>query len=259
MGDPLFHLALFLALLAFPFSSATHTSLTKGSDLSVENSDDILTSPNGAFLAGFFPAGHNAYYFAVWFNNQSCLKDCVVWTANRDQPVNGVNSKLTLKNNGDVTLSDAGYTVVWSTGTLSDSAVRLQLHDSGNLVLQTVGGETLWQSFDSPTDTLVPEQKLTRNTVLVSSRSRGNFSGGYYKLYFDNDNILRLLYNGPDVSSVYWPDPWMVSMQTGRTTFNDSRVALFDSVGNFTSSDGLQFQATDFGEKVREKSPLNSC
>ncbi|XP_031385352.1 putative receptor protein kinase ZmPK1 [Punica granatum] len=115
----------------------------------------------------------------------------------------------------------------------------------------------MWQSFDHPTNTLLPEQKFTRFTELVSSRAGGNIFSGYYKLYFDNDNILRLLYNGPEITSVYWPHPALLPWDSGRTTYNDSRVALLDSLGNFTSSDDWKFLASDYGEKIPRRLTLD--
>ncbi|KAI6689076.1 hypothetical protein NL676_025904 [Syzygium grande] len=131
--------------------------------------------------------------------------------------------------------------------------MNLQLLDTGNLVLRDDKRATLWQSFDSPTDTLLPEQKLTPNAPLISSRSKNNFSSGYYKLYFDNDNLLHLLFSGPKISSVYWPDPWLNSWEAGRTTYNDSRVAMLDHYGNFNSSDDMTFLTADYGAKIQRR------
>ncbi|MCI20990.1 receptor protein kinase 1-like, partial [Trifolium medium] len=133
--------------------------------------------------------------------------------ANRDQPVNGKRSTLSLLKTGNVILTDADYSIVWSTNTNSSKPLELFLFDTGNLVLRehTTNGFVLWQSFDYPTDTLLPEQSFTRYMNLVSSKSDNKYSSGYYKLIFDNDNVLRLLYDGPQVSSIYWPYPWLVS------------------------------------------------
>ncbi|CAK9144194.1 unnamed protein product [Ilex paraguariensis] len=166
--------------------------------------------------------------------------------ANRDQPVNGQGSKLSLLKDGNLILSDAGRTTIWTTST--NSAQQLHLHDIGNLVLSAYQDDTvLWQSFDSPTNTLLPQQQLTRYTTLISSRSHTNHSSGFYKLFFDNDNMLCLLYDGPEVSSIYWPDPWLLSWETGRTTYNSSKIAVLDSSGYFRSSDSLEFSSADFG------------
>ncbi|KAA8526105.1 hypothetical protein F0562_007795 [Nyssa sinensis] len=236
---------------------ATMDRLGKGSSLSVEKPEDVLISPNGAFSAGFHAIGVNVYCFAIWFAKPSQGDNrTLVWMANRDQPVNGRFSKLSMLKNGNLILTDAGQSIVWATNTVSSSTVQLQLHDNGNLVLQTSGSgsgsgseETviLWQSFDSPTDTLLPNQALTRYTKLISSRTQTNHSSGFYKLFFDDDNVLRLVFNGPETSSIYWPDPWILSNVAGRSRYNDTRIAVFDSRGHFRSSDRVEFWAADYG------------
>ncbi|KAI3686855.1 hypothetical protein L1987_80544 [Smallanthus sonchifolius] len=127
--------------------------------------------------------------------------------ANRDQPVNGKHSKLSLRKDGNLVLTDASQYNIWSTQIKSNSSLQLQLHNIGNLILHERGNYPIWRSFDHPADTLLPNQPLTRNTKLVSSRSSTNYSSGFYKLFFDIDNVLRLHYHSPEMTTVYWPDP----------------------------------------------------
>lgn len=133
--------------------------------LSVENPEDdvIVSSPKGTFTAGFSPVGENAYCFAIWFSTQATTKT-VVWMANRDQPVNGKRSTLSLLKTGNLVLTDAGQFDVWSTNTLSSKTLELHLFDTGNLVLREQSNQSavLWQSFGFPTDTLLPGQIFTR-------------------------------------------------------------------------------------------------
>uniref|UniRef100_A0A803LJB3 Receptor-like serine/threonine-protein kinase n=1 Tax=Chenopodium quinoa TaxID=63459 RepID=A0A803LJB3_CHEQI len=233
-----------LLIAPIPIFGINGNSISKGSSLYVENPNDLLTSPNSIFSAGFYPVGNNAFCFAIWFKNS--VDKAVVWMANRDQPVNGKFSRLKLLKDGNLKLMDAGRITVWSSNTFGRSI--LQLLDSGNLVLKNSSQAILWQSFQFPTNTLLANQYLTRELILVSYRSQTNYSSGFYKLYFDNDNVLRLLFDDRmEISSVYWPDIGLVSWEAGRTTFNDSRVANFDSNGHFQSSDGLQFNAIDYG------------
>lgn len=173
--------------------------------------------------------------------------------ANRDHPVNGKRSKLSLQQNGNLFLTDAGKYIItiWSSDSVSDSPSHLRLHDNGNLVLLTPEGLSLWESFGFPTDTLLPQQPLTRYTKLVSSTSPTNYSTGFYSLFFDYDNILRLLYDGPGVSSTYWPAPWLTIWDAGRSPFNNTRIASFDHLGNFSSSDFFTALSTDYGAKLQ--------
>ncbi|XP_040997884.1 putative receptor protein kinase ZmPK1 [Juglans microcarpa x Juglans regia] len=248
---------LFSAL--FAPATSTNRTLSKGLSLSSENPEDVLTSPKGVFSAGFYPVGDNAYCFAIWFasRNSRSQDHTVVWMANRDQPVNGRKSKLSLLRNGNLILTDAGKFTVWGTNTASISSLELHLYDTGNLVLRTLGGESLWESFDFPTDTLLPQQLLTRNTKLVSSRSQTNYSSGFYKLLFDNDNVLCLLYDRANISSPYWPAPWLTSEQANRFVYNSSRIAVLDSFGNFSSSDKFTVSSTDYGQLLHRRLTLD--
>ncbi|KAK3226287.1 hypothetical protein Dsin_006149 [Dipteronia sinensis] len=243
-----------LTVLIFLFLSfQTSTSLlTRGSSLSVEDSSHVLTSPDKTFTCGFYSVGdENAYWFSVWFTNSS--DRTVVWMANRDRPVNGQGSKVSLRRNGAMVLTDVDGTVIWMTNTTSTRADRAELLDSGNLVLKDLQGKILWQSFDFPTDTLLPNQYLTKNTKLISKLGSGNFGSGFYTFYFDNDNVLRLIYDGPDTSSVYWPNPDWTVFQNGRTKYNSSRIAVLDDMGSFLSSDIFQFSAIDMGFGIKRR------
>ncbi|RDX72011.1 putative receptor protein kinase ZmPK1, partial [Mucuna pruriens] len=256
-----FSISLFFLLLLFPFQcSSSLSALNKGSSLSVENhAEDVIVSSNQMFCAGFFQVGQNAFSFAIWFNDpHSHNNTTVVWMANREQPVNGKRSKLSLLNTGNIVLLDAAQITTWSSNTASQAPLKLYLQDDGNLVLSDLQRTILWQSFDSPTDTLLPGQPLTRYTQLVSSRSITNHSSGFYKLLFDDDNVLRLVYDGPDVSSQYWPQPWLLSWQTGRFNYNSSRLAVLNSLGNFTSSDNYIFSTNDYGTVIPRRLTLDS-
>ncbi|WOG90730.1 hypothetical protein DCAR_0309974 [Daucus carota subsp. sativus] len=236
-------------------SFSTRISLSTGSSLDVRYKEDVLVSANEVFSAGFYSVGVNAYCFAIWFTDQSLNKQnhSIVWIANRDYPVNGKGSKLSLLKNGNLVLIDAGqwHPPVWESVTNSNtSEVTLSLADNGNLILRARGGERLWQSFDSPTDTLLPDQPLTRGTLLVSSRSSTNYSSGFYKFRFDDYNILRLSFSNLEVSSLYWPYAWQHPAETNRTMYNSSRIAVFDNYGHFMSTDNLQFRTSDFRSRV---------
>ncbi|MED6109038.1 hypothetical protein PIB30_029887 [Stylosanthes scabra] len=228
--------------------------------MSLDEPNDVIVSPKGTFSAGFYAVGENAYCFGVWFSQNPTL----VWMANHDQPVNGKHSKLSLLSNGNLVLLDADSSHVWSTDTFStpSSAVHLVLYDTGNLVLMEDGDSNnrssavLWQSFDFPTDTLLPEQVFTRFTKLISSKSKTNKSTGLYTLFFDNDNVLRLVYDGPEVSGLYWPNPWNLDWNNFRSSYNSSRVAVLDTLGIFISSDNFTFRTSDYGSVIQRRITL---
>ncbi|KAG6701165.1 hypothetical protein I3842_08G152000 [Carya illinoinensis] len=238
MDISIFFLLLMLIQTPLLSSSSKTFDVLRGSSLSVEDPSDKLVSLNGDFSAGFFPVGENAFCFAIWLTRSS--SPTVVWMANRDDPVDGTGSQLSLSKDGKLRLTNSAG--------ITSSKLQLQLQNTGNLVLNHSESGVNWQSFDSPTDTLLPQQTLTRLSSLVSKSSEVDYSSGYYKLFFDNDNVLRLLYQGPVVSSLYWPDPELSDPGlAGRSMYNSSRAAVLNESGYFWSSDHLVIQATDFG------------
>ena len=64
--------------------------------------------------------------------------------------------------------------------------------DSGNFVLATSSSDTLWQSFDEPTDTILPGQVLNQGSSLVSSFSDTNVSSGRFEFILQTDGYLVL-------------------------------------------------------------------
>ncbi|KAK4268029.1 hypothetical protein QN277_024736 [Acacia crassicarpa] len=226
--------------------------------LSVENPEDVIKSRNENFTAAFYDVGENAFAFAIWFTEPQGQNLTVIWMANRDVLVNGKRSMLTLHSNGNLVLNDAGQVDVWATNTTSLKRPELILQDDGNLVLLEYPNHIVWQSFDFPTDTLVPGQRLTRHSSLVSSKSQTNVSSGFHKLFFDNDNVLRLLYNGPDVSSIYWPPPWNLPQSNGRSTFNASRFVFLDSYGDIISTDNFTSKTSDYGLVLQRRLTIDS-
>ncbi|KAJ9180653.1 hypothetical protein P3X46_008868 [Hevea brasiliensis] len=230
--------------------SETRNFLPIGFTLSVEDSD-FLTSPDKTFTCGFYGMGENAYWFSVWFTNS--MDRTVVWMANRDTPVNGQGSRISLRKDGAMVLTDVDGSTIWESNTTSTDVSKAELLDSGNLVLKDSRGKIFWQSFDFPTDTLLPHQVFTKSTKLISRLGRGTYSSGYFSFFFDNNNVLTLLYDGPDISSIYWPNPDFNVFANGRTNYNSSRIAVFDELGNFLSSDLLQFSASDMGFGIRRR------
>uniref|UniRef100_A0A803KTM8 Receptor-like serine/threonine-protein kinase n=1 Tax=Chenopodium quinoa TaxID=63459 RepID=A0A803KTM8_CHEQI len=246
-----------LFLLLFVFSSFAsvvfaRNHLSRGSSLAVKDSDDgLLISPDRTFSCGFSSFGTNAYYFSIWFTNSK--ERTVVWVANRDKPVNRRGSRLTLKKNGVLLLTDYDGSTAWETNTTSTTAETAELLNTGNLVLKDIGGNILWQSFDFPTDTLLPHQLFTKNKRLLSRIGPRMFGSGYFSFFFDNDNVLRMIYDGPEFSSIYWPNIAFDPFQNGRTTYNSSRIGMLDDMGTFSASDQLQFSSLDVGSGIKRR------
>ncbi|KAB8097101.1 hypothetical protein EE612_025750 [Oryza sativa] len=125
---------------------------------------DVLVSQNGVFALGFFsPATSNqSLFLGIWYNN--IPERTYVWIANRDKPITAPSSAmLAISNSSNFVLSDLEGHTFWTTmaniNTRGDRAYAVLL-GSGNLVLRLPDNTTAWQSFDHPTDTLLPNKKF---------------------------------------------------------------------------------------------------
>ncbi|KAK8997480.1 hypothetical protein V6N11_020956 [Hibiscus sabdariffa] len=125
-----------------------------------------LVSNGGSFALGFFSpdtSNSNNRYLGIWYHNDP--NQTVVWVANRINPINGSTGVLKIESSGKIVLQVQNTTAVWSTNsTVSVEDPVLQLLDSGNLVLRDgndINPENhLWQSFDYPSDTMLPGMKI---------------------------------------------------------------------------------------------------
>ncbi|KAK4608337.1 hypothetical protein RGQ29_001948 [Quercus rubra] len=64
--------------------------------------------------------------------------------------------------------------------------------DTGNFVLASQDGGHLWQSFDLPTDTLLPSQTMSLGRKLVANYSERNNSNGRFQFALKTDGNLQL-------------------------------------------------------------------
>ncbi|KAL0320418.1 UNVERIFIED_CONTAM: G-type lectin S-receptor-like serine/threonine-protein kinase SD2-5 [Sesamum radiatum] len=114
----------------------------------------------------------------------------VVWSANRNKPVR-INATLQLTPDGDLVLRDADGTLTWSTNTNGKSVAGLNLTEMGNLVLFDEKNGVVWQSFDHPTDALVPGQVLAAGMNLTAGVSATNWSeGGVFSVSMTNQGLV---------------------------------------------------------------------
>ncbi|XBJ05586.1 hypothetical protein VPH35_024342 [Triticum aestivum] len=125
---------------------------------------DTLVSAGGSFTLGFFsPGASTKRYLGIWFSVSNAT---VCWVANRDQPLLDKSGTLVLNDVGSLVLGDSSRRTrtAWSSNFLPASAAAVQLLESGNLVVRNGSSSTsLWQSFDQPSDTLLPGMKLGKN------------------------------------------------------------------------------------------------
>ncbi|WJX37978.1 receptor protein-tyrosine kinase [Trifolium repens] len=152
-----------LLFFFFKFSFATDT-ITQSQSLP---DGSTLVSKGGIFELGFFNLGDSTNrYVGIWYKNIPIRR--VVWVANRDNPIKDNSSKLVISHDGNLVLLNENHSLLWSTNTsttkVSNSIPFVQLLDDGNFVLknekQTGDENFLWQSFDHPSDTILPGMKI---------------------------------------------------------------------------------------------------
>lgn len=158
----------------------------------IDNSGAFLSSPKGTFKAAIknTESQQRSYYFVI-IHSESYV---VVWSANRNLPVSD-SGELRLTVDGLALFDDSGHPI-WSTrpfhSRTSSSITSLQLLESGNLVLVDNFNNSVWESFNFPTDTVVVGQRLPVRKSLVSSEEEDKSAKGDYELVVtENDAILQ--------------------------------------------------------------------
>ncbi|KAM7469719.1 hypothetical protein LguiA_007902 [Lonicera macranthoides] len=110
----------------------------------------------------------------------------ILWCANRDNPVRE-NATLHFTADSGLELKDVDGTLVWATNTSALPVTRLNISDGANLILLDSKDNVIWQSFDYPTDTWLPNQNISSNKGLTSSKSSSNFGTGLYSLTVEEE------------------------------------------------------------------------
>ncbi|XAR66356.1 Non-specific serine/threonine protein kinase [Bertholletia excelsa] len=119
----------------------------------------------------------------------------VVWIANRQNPIIGEGGAFAFGENGELMVLDGNGQSVWSshTSVTSGNATAI-LMDTGNFIIwngdQNVDvNVALWQSFNHPTDTFLPEMKVkipaAETPVFTAWRSADDPSPGQYSMGID--------------------------------------------------------------------------
>lgn len=113
------------------------------------------------------------------------------WVANRERPLNDTSGVLVLVlgDTGRLFLLDGSGQVVWSSNSVGAASAEARLLNSGNLVLlrHRNSSAVLWQSFDHPSNTLLPGMKTGENLwtgaewYLTSWRSANDPAPGPYR------------------------------------------------------------------------------
>ncbi|KAG6521985.1 hypothetical protein ZIOFF_019119 [Zingiber officinale] len=163
---PIFFLVTFAVVLLNSVSLADDT-LTPQQPLLDSHGTTLLDAGN-RFELGFFTPNDSSYrYVGIWFYNIS--PRTVVWVANRRSPLPDLSGRLSLTTNGTLLLTSDNSTMVFWSSRDGSAPLRnpvARLLDNGNFVVgeeAEPNGYVAWQSYDHPTDTILPGMRFGRN------------------------------------------------------------------------------------------------
>ncbi|KAF2305342.1 hypothetical protein GH714_004094 [Hevea brasiliensis] len=199
--------------LPSPFGSVRIILLNKKPNAKITRIQGTsLVESIASFACGFysFYGENNPTYFAITLakisKSESSAEEIfsfgnLIWVANRNKPV-GDNATLELLKDGDLVLKDADGTLIWSTGTSNTSVIGMKMMETGNLVLYNNRNKVVWESFDYPTDALLPGQKLKAGGKLVAGVSKANWSEGSFYLSVTSQGLFA--FYKADIPQLYF-------------------------------------------------------
>lgn len=209
-------------------------TLLKGQSMSMWN-DEHLSSENKIFMVQFFGnSASDEKYLGIFYSTQSKTRSLPVdnthplWVANRDTPL-PVTSRLVVDdtdgllklsyNEWSITISDCSPTTENTTATILDNGnLVLRMHNPDGSI-----NRTMWQSFDYPTDTLLPGMKLGtnfrtgHNSSLTSWKNKDEPASGSFTLGGDPNGTSQLM--------LWWQgSPYWKSGQWENGNFNNTNL-----------------------------------
>nr|KAJ0198865.1 hypothetical protein LSAT_V11C600326140 [Lactuca sativa] len=126
------------------------------------NSNDRLVSIRGNFTLGFFDEDYR--YLGIWYTED--VESRKIWVANPNTPIISTSGYHDLSidvNTGDLIIIAGGRTLMSITDVQMgpNPNVTATLEENGNFrLIDEIDKRVLWQSFDHPTNVLLPGMKL---------------------------------------------------------------------------------------------------
>ncbi|XP_057773214.1 G-type lectin S-receptor-like serine/threonine-protein kinase SD3-1 [Salvia miltiorrhiza] len=203
---------------------STMASVPIGFEVNAFDRDKVWVSENGVFAFGFLEVdgdGGDEYMVGIMYNLGDKAANLPVWTVGSGIRV-PVNSTFRFAMDGRLVLiNNYSRTTLWSSNTSNLGVQKANLLDSGNLVLLSSKDEVVWDSFGSPTNTLLPGQSIHFPQNLRALPTR--LIASYYNLVIRQDGELALVW---EYNVTYWKSPV------------GSKEARFDSNGVLGLYDG---------------------
>ncbi|XP_021648749.2 G-type lectin S-receptor-like serine/threonine-protein kinase At1g11300 [Hevea brasiliensis] len=208
-----FLFAFFTAFISLSIFESSKASDSLYPNQSIRHPHTIV-SAGGTFSLGFFSPGKTEnYYLGIWYTRIPMNK--FVWVGNRDYPFHN-SATLSISTDGNIMITDGKMSYKVTNISVSGNAFA-KLLDSGNLILkgQVQKAGIYWQSFDYPTDTLLPGMNLGDDFrfnpehfwTLVSWSSIGDPTPGNFSLVADFSGLRSCNLIIKQGNETYWKSP----------------------------------------------------
>lgn len=217
---------LFLLLLPCLTAAQSNGTIGIGQQLTAAENTEPWLSSSKDFAFGFHQIDSKDFFLpAIWY--YKIPRKTIVWYASEDNPAPR-GSKLQLTANRGLVLENPEGQEIWKSEISMGQAAFGVLYDTGNFLIANTNSEKLWQSFDHPTDTLLPTQKMERGGVVSSRRKETDFSRGrfQFRLLEDGNAVLNTinLESGFAYDAYFWSNTYDVNRSNAgyRVVFNES-------------------------------------
>lgn len=209
---------------------------------------ETIISSNNSFTLGFFsPPDSNHRYVGIWYSKPSVRY--VVWVANRNHPLNDSSGIFRVSKDGNLQVLNGKNQILWSSNVsnkaISGFSAAAQILDSGNLIVR-IKDDVIWQSFDHPTDSLLPNMKLTvtknmnQKPALRSWKSPSDPSDGRFTIGLDSFILPQVfVWDGdqPHWRSGPWNGNILIGVQFNFIDFINAQLVISsDKKGTISTS-----------------------
>ncbi|CAO2836827.1 unnamed protein product [Amaranthus hypochondriacus] len=214
-------------------------SVPLGFEVSGFNKTTTWVSQNGVFAFGFLEGGYmrsiydensDGVFVGIRYNLGNKVANLPVWTVGGGLRVSE-NSTFRLSEDGRLILfENINGLILWSSNTSKLGVQKASLLDNGNLVLLDSEEEVVWQSFNSPTSSLLPGQSFHFPQTLRAPSTKSISS--YYNFVIRPSGELALVWES---NVTYWKSSGALSSPSHALT----KEARFDSDGSLGVFDVL--------------------
>ncbi|KMT14328.1 hypothetical protein BVRB_4g071120 [Beta vulgaris subsp. vulgaris] len=206
-------------------------SVPLGFEVSGFHKTTTWVSQNGVFAFGFLESGYlrsiyddneDGVFVGIRYNLGNKVANLPVWTIGGGLRVSE-NSTFRLSEDGRLVLfENTNGLILWSSNTSKLGVKKASLLDNGNLVLLDSEDEVVWQSFNSPTSSLLPGQSFHFPQTLRAPSTKSISS--YYNFVIHPSGELALVWES---NVTYWKSGGALTFLPTITKV----VARFDSDG----------------------------